>query len=89
MARLREEFALAGKAGFFDQLKSFMTAEKGPATYAETAAILSTTEAAVKMSVQRMRRRYRELLRAEIAHTVANPVEIDEELRHSAEALRG
>ena len=89
MARLREEFTLEGKAEFFDQLKTFMTAEKGPATYAETAAKLSTTEAAVKMSVQPMRRRYREFLRGEIAHTVANPEEIDEELRHLAEALRG
>ncbi|MBI4662327.1 MAG: sigma-70 family RNA polymerase sigma factor [Verrucomicrobia bacterium] len=89
MARLREEFTLAGKSEFFDQLKVFMAAEKGPVTYAGAAAKLSTTEAAVKMSVQRMRRRYRELLRAEIAHTVARTEEIDEELRHLAEALRG
>lgn len=89
MARLREEFALAGKAEFFDQLKSFMTAEKDAATYADAAAKLITTEAAVKMSVQRMRRRYRELLRAEIANTVADPEQIDEELRNMAQALRG
>ena len=89
MMRLREEFALAGKAAFFDELKNFMTAEKDSATYAEAAARLSTTDAGVKMSVQRMRRRYRELLRAEIAHTVAGPEEIDEELRYLAAALRG
>ena len=89
MARLREEFTLAGKADFFDQLKSFMTAEQDSISYADAAAKLGTTEAAVKMSVQRMRRRYRDLLRGEIAQTVINPEEIDEELRHLAEALRG
>ena len=88
MARLREEFTLAGKADFFDRLKNFMTAEKDADTYADAAAKLSTTEAAVKMAVQRMRRRYRELLRSEIANTVSDPAEIDEELRHLAEALR-
>jgi DNA-directed RNA polymerase specialized sigma24 family protein len=81
LARLHEEFASSGKAALFEQLKTFLTGEKHATSYGALAANLGMTEAALKMAVSRMRRRYGELLRAEIASTVSRPEEIDEELR--------
>ncbi len=81
VARLREEFDAAGKAAQFDAIKIFLTGESRAASYADLAAQLGTTEAALKMAVSRMRQRYGELLRAEIANTVAGPEEVDAELR--------
>jgi len=80
--RLQAEFAAEGKSQQFDQLKVFLTEGKGSTSYASIGAKLGTTEGAVKVAVHRMRRRYRELLREEISHTVATPAEIDEEIRH-------
>ena len=87
LARLREEFVTAGKAAQFEALKIFLTGEKQAASYAELAAKLGTTEAALKMAVSRMKQRYGELLRAEIANTVGSPEEVDEELRAVLRAL--
>ena len=56
--------------------------------YAETAARLDLGESALKMSIQRLRRRFGELLRAEVAHTVSTPTEIDEEIRSLFAAAR-
>ena len=85
--RLREESAQAGKLAHFDALRGALTGEKTP--YAEIAVALETTEGAVKVAVHRLRERYRALLRAEIAETVASPSEIDDELRHLLAALSG
>ena len=85
--RLREEFVAAGKGAMFAELKIFLTGEKRIASYAELAAKLGTTEAALKMAVSRMRQRYGELLRAEIADTVSGPEEVEEELRALFAAL--
>jgi len=79
---LREEYTGAGKADWFARLGGTLGRPRGEAPYRELAAALATTEAAVKMGVQRMRARYRALLRAEVAHTVARPEEIEEEIRH-------
>jgi len=79
--RLRNEYVAAGKAEFYDQL-SIMEAEEKKGTYAESAACLGTTESAIKSAVPRLRRRYAELVREEIAHTVNSPSEIDEEIRY-------
>ena len=81
VTRLRAEFVAAGKESQFEALKIFLTGEKQAQSYAELATKLGTTEAALKMTVSRMRQRYGELLRAEIANTVGRPEEIDEELR--------
>src|SRR6266576_1260441 len=70
LARLQEEFLASGKGVLCGDLKIFLTGEKRAASYAELAAKLGMTEAALKMSVSRMRHRYGELLRAEIANTV-------------------
>ena len=61
--------------------------ESAAAPYAEFAAELKMTEGALKVAVHRLRRRYRELLRAEIAQTVAHPGEIDEEIRELFKAI--
>jgi RNA polymerase sigma factor (sigma-70 family) len=82
MVLLREEYAGAGKAEWFARLSGTLGRPRGEAPYRELAAEFGTTEAAVKMAAQRLRARYRALLRAEVAHTVACPEEIDEEIRH-------
>jgi len=87
IARLQEEYQDAGKAALFDELKIFLTGDKGAGSYAELAGKLNTTEAALKMTVSRMRRRYGELLRAEIARTVSTPEEAEDELRALFAAL--
>lgn len=69
-------------ANQFRALKQFLTADKDAVPYATVAADLETTEGAVKVAVHRLRQRYRKLLREEIAHTVASPAEIDDEIRH-------
>jgi RNA polymerase sigma factor (sigma-70 family) len=80
--RLRAEFVESGQTALFERLQNYQPHDPGGQTYAQLANELGLTEAAVKSAVQRMRRRHRELLREEIAQTVAHPAEIEEELRH-------
>jgi RNA polymerase sigma factor (sigma-70 family) len=87
-ARLRDEFEHAGKQKEFACLKAYLTGETGTPAYQEAATELEMTEGAVKVAVHRLRRRYRDLVREEIAQTVARPEDIDEELRHLFAALR-
>jgi RNA polymerase sigma factor (sigma-70 family) len=87
LARLRQEFIASGKETLFDELKIFLTGEKRATSYGELAAKLETTEAALKMSVSRMRHRYGELLRSEIAQTVSGPEQVEEELRSLLAAI--
>jgi RNA polymerase sigma factor (sigma-70 family) len=81
MARLREEYASSGRASLFEFLGNCLAGDESALPYAEIAVQLKLTEAAVKMAVHRLRGRYREMLRAEIAETVASPAEIEEEIR--------
>ena len=89
MARLRRRYVADGKGDLFDLLKAFLTGESGAPPYSEVAAGLGMTEGAVKVAAHRLRRRYRELLRSEIAQTVAHPDEVDDELRLLRAAVRG
>lgn len=82
LARLREEYSAQGKELVFDQLKITLTEGRGSVAYAELSARLKMSEDAVKMAVHRLRKRYREVLRAGIAETVADESEIEDELRH-------
>jgi hypothetical protein len=82
LARLRRDYAGQGKEPLFEQLKTTLTEGRGSVAYSSLAASLSMSEAAVKMAVHRLRQRYRDCLRAEIAQTVATPDEIEDELRH-------
>ena len=87
LARLRAEYARDGKAGTFSELKFTLTGERRSAPYAEIASRLDISEGAVKVAVHRLRQRYRELLREEIAHTVSGPEEVEEEIRALFAAL--
>jgi len=86
MEKLRAESEARGKGELFEALKGSLTGEE-PARE-QTAARLGMTEGAVKVAVHRLRRRYRELLRAGIAETVADPSDVDDEMRHLVAALR-
>ena len=81
-ARLREEYAAAGKADRFAVLETFLPGEQATGTYAEAAGRLGVAAGTIKWEVHRLKKRYRELLRAEIAHTVSSPDQIDEEARY-------
>ena len=81
LSRLERECAESGKADQFRALKDHMTADSA-APQAELARRLNMTPAAVKVAIHRLRKRYRALLREEIAQTVSTPTEIDAELRH-------
>lgn len=87
MTRLQAESAGAKKRKAFNLLKVYLTAETGSIPYRDVAAELDMTEGAVKVAVHRLRRRYRELLRDEIAQTVTAEDEIDEEIRDLFAAL--
>jgi len=81
MAKLGAEFAANGKAEHFRCLRIFLNGDSEAASYEAPAAELGSSAGALRMAVHRMRRRYRDLLRAEIAETVSSAEEIDEELR--------
>ena len=88
-ARLRGQYEAEGKAILFEKAKSSLTQAGTTVPYADLAARLNMSEGAVRVAVHRLRRRYRDLLRQEIAHTVADPAEVDQEIRHLFEALAG
>jgi len=85
--RLREHYTAAGKARLFDALKSFLAEDIREADYTRLAAQLGMTHAAVATAVHRLRERYREMVREEVAHTVADPAEIEDEVRSLLAAL--
>lgn len=87
LSRLREE-GLPGKPEHFDHLKGYLTGDDSGPTYAETATVLGMSEGAVKVAVHRLRRRFRDVVRNEIAHTVSSPEQIDEEIRHLWSAVK-
>lgn len=80
--RLKQEYAVSGRARLFEALKDCLARDPSAQPYADIAAQLRLTEPAVKMAVSRMRGRYREILRSEIADTVENPDDVDDEIRH-------
>lgn len=87
LARLGQEFIESGKRDLFERLQPLLVEGTGAQTYAEIGREAGMTEEAVKKAVQRMRRRYHQLFREEIAHTVATPGEVEEELRHLCAVL--
>lgn len=87
VSRLREEFAVAGKAGDFEALKSCLMAERGAIDYAAVAERLGMNEGAARVAVHRLRKRFREVYREEISQTLADGADLDGELRHLAAAL--
>jgi RNA polymerase sigma-70 factor (ECF subfamily) len=88
LSRLREEFALSGRGVLFDGLKPFLMGDPGDLTFAQAAERLQITEGAAKMTVTRMRQRFRALVRQELAQTVMTSAELEDELQAFADALR-
>jgi DNA-directed RNA polymerase specialized sigma24 family protein len=88
-ARLRSEYAVAGKERRFELLEGSLPGEQISRTHAEAGAELGLSEGAVKVEVHRMKKRYGELLREAVAKTVVDPSEVDEEIRHLIDVLAG
>ena len=88
LARLGEEYRVAGNARLFEQLKQKLTDESDRPSQAEIAQELSMNENAVKQAFYRLRQRYRLLLREEIAHTVALPGDVEDELQQFIAVLQ-
>ncbi len=88
VGRLERESDDAGTSFQFDHLQQYLTGEGVPPTYRETATALGMSEAATKSAVQRLRRRLGRCLRAEIAETVADPADVDDEVRNLLSKLR-
>ncbi len=87
--RLRTEFAEKGKQSFFDECRSFLTGGSGEAVYADVARRLQMSEGALRVAVHRLRERFRDLLRQEVAGTVASEQDVDDELIALRKALAG
>ena len=85
--QLEAEYQQAGKAELFASLKQTLTGTGESQPYAVLAARLGMNEAAIKVAVHRLRKRYRELLRVEITNIVADPAQAEDELRHLFTAL--
>jgi RNA polymerase sigma-70 factor (ECF subfamily) len=82
MKLLQDEYVSTGRARLFESLKDLLAKEDSRLPYSAVATGLNLTEAAVKMAVHRLRLRYREILKAQIAQTVSSPQEVEEEIRH-------
>jgi DNA-directed RNA polymerase specialized sigma24 family protein len=87
LARLRAEYASSNQIALFEALEPFLVAKEGGDSYAAVAARFQRSEAAIQKAVQRMRRRYQELTREEIAQTVSTPEEGEDELRHFSDIM--
>jgi RNA polymerase sigma factor (sigma-70 family) len=87
LGRLRREYRDAGREDMFADLKDTLGGGRAEIPYRELGARMGLSEGAMKVAAHRLRRRYRELLRKEIANTVAGPEEVEEELKHLFAAL--
>ena len=88
LARLAEEYKARGKQALFDQIQDLLLDKKGAASQGDIAARLGVKEGTINSEVFRLRQRFRELFRAEIAGTVSDPAQIDEEARDLFATLR-
>lgn len=89
LALLRAEYQAAGNGALFETLEPCLIASPEPKQLGIWAGALNTTEAALRVALHRMRRRYGELLRREIADTVTSPEEVEPELRQLLNAVAG
>jgi hypothetical protein len=87
LRRLREECEGKGRLRLFEGLRDYLTAEHADISYATLAVALGVAETVVKKQLHNLRQRYRWLLREEVAHTVENPADVDDEIRHLCAAL--
>jgi RNA polymerase sigma factor (sigma-70 family) len=82
LAKLRAECVEGGREALFDRVKDRLVGEKAPGGYAALARALDTTEGSLKVTIHRLRRRFRHLLRVEIAATVSEDDAFEDEMRH-------
>jgi RNA polymerase sigma-70 factor (ECF subfamily) len=87
LADLREEWRTAGRSAEFEELKSCLLGEAPEGGYAEIAAHLQTTEGAVRVAAHRLRRKFHHRLKKDIAETVLDPADVDDEIRYLIRAL--
>ena len=87
LATLAQEHKASGKADHFEALKPWLTGDTENISQAEAAAQLGVNEGAVKVAIHRLRRRFREVIKNEIAQTVSDPAQVDLELHYLLEAL--
>lgn len=87
LRRLKSEMAAAGNAVLFDQLKRAMMGDRSGRSYAEIGQSFGMSAGAVRLAVLRLRRRFARLCREEVAHTVDDPAEIEDELNYLLRAL--
>jgi RNA polymerase sigma-70 factor (ECF subfamily) len=87
--RLRQEMTEDGKSSLFDELKSSLLADDEAAPYRQVAARIGRSEGAVRVVVHRMRGRFRAILREEVGRTVADPDEVEQEIRDLFAAISG
>ena len=87
LARLESDFAENGRLALFTDIKSVIAGKSPEISYAQIAANHKMTEAAVKMAVHRLRKRYGELLLEEVSNTVSSPADVDDEMRALYAAL--
>ena len=87
LAALGQESVSAGHAKQFAALKPWLSPAAAPQSQAQIAAELDMTEGAVKVAIHRLRRRFRELVRSDIAETLDNPADLEAEMQHLVEAL--
>ena len=88
IVNLQNEYQRSAKGELFEKLRLLLWDDSKGETYAELGKQLAMSEAAVKMAVSRLRQRARELLKREIANTVASPNEVEDEFRHLISVLR-
>ncbi len=87
--RLQSECAAAGQSARFEVLRDFILGDPGDLSYAEAAANLALSESAVTSAIHRLRGHFRELLRQEVANTVAHPGEVEAEMKDLLAVLSG
>ena len=87
LSRLREECEGKGRLRLFEGLRDYLAAEHADISYAKLAVSLGIAETVVKKQLHNLRERYRWLLRDEVAHTVSDPADVDDEIRHLCAAL--
>src|SRR5690348_15769603 len=85
--QLQDALAREGKGRFFQHVRPFLPGGSDPPSYADLAEELKPTDTSVKVTIYRLRRRYRELLRANVSHTLADPKEVDDEIRFLLNSL--
>ena len=87
LRRLREECEGKGRLRLFETLRTQLAAERRDISYTDLAAVLGIAETAVKKQLHNLRQRYRWILRDEVAHTVNDPSDVDDEIRHLCAVL--